>query len=99
MEALLMHDENDLLHRRARREVFKLKGFYSHLFAYLAVMAGLVVINLLFTPGYYWFVWPLLGWGVGLLSHAAGIFKPINLFSKKWEARKIQEFVDKSRRP
>ena len=37
-------------------------------------MTVLIIINLTLTPDYKWFVWPLLGWGIGLLGHAAGIF-------------------------
>ena len=36
--------------------------------AYLAVMALLVAIWALTGAGYFWPVWPALGWGVGLLS-------------------------------
>ena len=33
-------------------------------------MALLVTIWLLTTPGgYFWPVWPMLGWGIGLASH------------------------------
>jgi hypothetical protein len=34
------------------------------------VMAFLVVIWLLTSPGgYFWPIWPMLGWGIGLASH------------------------------
>jgi uncharacterized membrane protein len=49
-------------------------GFYIHLAAYLAVNAALVGVNLLTTPGRLWFLWPLLGWGIGLLAHALAAF-------------------------
>lgn len=40
---------------------------------YALVMALLVVIWLLTTPGgYFWPVWPMLGWGIGLASAAVG---------------------------
>ncbi len=35
----------------------------------MVVNAGLVAINLLTSPGEYWFYWPMLGWGLGLAAH------------------------------
>lgn len=46
------------------------KSFRSHAASYLLVMAFLVAIWLLTTPGgYFWPVWPMLGWGIGLAAH------------------------------
>ena len=58
----------------ARQQARKEREFYAHLAKFLVVMAGLVTINLLTSPSYLWFFWPLLGWGVGLTSHAAAVF-------------------------
>jgi hypothetical protein len=53
--------------RRHRRDV------RAHLRSYLLVMALLVTIWLLTTPGgFFWPIWPMLGWGIGLASHAFG---------------------------
>ena len=47
------------------------KPFRAHAGSYLMVMALLVTIWLLTTPGgYFWPIWPMLGWGIGLASHA-----------------------------
>ncbi|HVO22701.1 MAG TPA: ATP-binding protein [Candidatus Margulisiibacteriota bacterium] len=59
--------------RRARRRAAAEVGFYTHLMSYLGVMAFLALINLL-TTRYPWFVWPALGWGVGLFSHYMAVF-------------------------
>jgi hypothetical protein len=61
---------DDLPQARRRRSPMERSDFRSHLFAYLAVNAGLVVIWALTGMGYFWPVWPLLGWGVGLLADA-----------------------------
>ena len=58
----------------ARKQARKEREFYAHLAKFLVVMAGLVALNLLTSPGYLWFFWPLLGWGFGLTSHAAAVF-------------------------
>ncbi len=42
----------------------------AHAGSYVLVMALLVAIWLLTTPGgYFWPIWPMLGWGVGVASH------------------------------
>jgi signal transduction histidine kinase len=48
-------------------------GFYVHLMWYLAVVAGLALINVM-TTSYPWFLWPTLGWGFGIFSHWMGVF-------------------------
>jgi 2TM domain-containing protein len=45
-------------------------GFFSHLWAFLGVQLFLLALNLLTTPGYLWFFFPLLGWGLGLFFAA-----------------------------
>jgi len=59
--------------KRARRRAKAEVGFYSHLMSYLGVIAFLALINLL-TTHYPWFVWPALGWGIGLFSHYMAVF-------------------------
>jgi hypothetical protein len=44
------------------------RGFRNHLIVYVAVNLLLLVVNLLTTPGRLWFVWPLVGWGIGLVA-------------------------------
>ena len=77
---------------KAKRHVAALKGFYIHLFVFICVNAGLIAINLA-TKTLWWAHWPLLGWGVGLLGHAIGVFSPFNLFGKDWEERKIRQHM------
>ena len=63
-----------LLQRSGRREeIFtdrRKRSFLVHLFVYVAVNALLIVVNLLYSPGHYWFLFPLIGWGLLLGAHA-----------------------------
>ena len=38
-------DENNIEYQQARRQVERLRGFYGHVFAYIAVNALIVVYN------------------------------------------------------
>ena len=35
---------------------------------------GHAAINLVTTPGQWWFQWPMFGWGIGLLAHGASVY-------------------------
>ena len=59
----------------AVRRLYHDPGFVIHFAAYLAVNMLLIVINLATTPGKYWFYWPLLGWGLGIVGHAYGVLR------------------------
>ena len=65
--------ESDERYRRAKRRVGVLKGFYIHLATYIGVMAVLFFIDFL-TGGGWWFYWPLLGWGIGIIAHGFTVF-------------------------
>lgn len=70
-----MTDEREReLRRIAERRADAKMAFRAHLVAYVVVNAGLAAINLLTSPGYYWFVWPMLGWGLGLIAHGATVY-------------------------
>jgi len=67
--------------RRARREARSLsgqrKGFRVHATVFVAVQLLLVVVWALSWAtegdGYPWFIYPLLGWGIGLAAHYAAV--------------------------
>jgi hypothetical protein len=48
----------------------------DHLRAYIAVNAMLVAIWALTGGGYFWPIWPILGWGVGVLADAGRLGRP-----------------------
>lgn len=67
-----MSDEE--LYRSAHDQAGRLAGLYRHALVYVLVNLLLIGINLLTGIGTLWCVWPLLGWGLGLAIHAAGVF-------------------------
>jgi len=65
--------EEEQVLRRAKKRAAAEVGFYAHLMSYLGVIAFLALINLL-TTRYPWFIWPALGWGIGLFAHYMAVF-------------------------
>jgi hypothetical protein len=87
--------ENDDRYYTAKKRVDEIKAFYGNLISYVAVNLGLLTLNLVTSPQYLWFFWPLLGWGIGVLIHAMVVFRFIPFLDKDWEQQKIKEFMEK----
>lgn len=81
--------------RTAIEYVRDLKGFYTHLISYLVIMGGLVLIDLLTSPGTFWAVWPMLGWGIGVLVHGVNVFEMTSFFGPDWEKKQIERRLDR----
>lgn len=90
MEKIYTDDQKYL---RAKKKVDNLKGFYSNLLAYCLVIPFLIFINLMTSPDHYWFWYPAIGWGIGIVFHAVGVFNRTSFFGHDWEERKIQEII------
>src|SRR6187431_1430907 len=80
---------------KAKKRVEEIKGFYGNLIAYIVVNIGLMILNLVTSPGYLWFFWPLFGWGIGVFFHGLKVFDYMPFFTKDWEERKVKEFMEK----
>ena len=66
--------EDEALYRQARRRYALKRGLATHAFIFVVINAGLIALNLLTAPQVLWFVFPLFGWGTGLLAHALSVW-------------------------
>ncbi|HEX6257390.1 MAG TPA: 2TM domain-containing protein [Euzebyales bacterium] len=67
---------SDPLRAEALERLRKRDEFQTHLVAYLLVNSTLVAIWFLATgAGFFWPMFPLLGWGIGLFFHAWDTFR------------------------
>ena len=93
----------------AKKKVEKIKGFYWHLMAYIGVnifISVVIIIGLMsddkltFTKAISNFgvyaTWVF--WGIGLFFHWLGTFGTNIFFTKDWEQRKIQEYIDDTKK-
>lgn len=97
MEVIMETNQDFDKYQKAIKQVQEIKGFYSHLLAYIVVMVVLVYINLKFSPEYLWFIWSMMGWGIGLFFHAVKVFNWIPFLGKDWEEKKIHEFMEEEK--
>lgn len=77
----------------ALAHVRKVKDFYIHLTQYLIVIPILAGINLVGYSQYLWFVWPALGWGLGVLAHGAAVFGVVPFLDGGWERRQVEKHL------
>ncbi|PWW28563.1 MULTISPECIES: 2TM domain-containing protein [unclassified Chryseobacterium] len=87
----ILPDKETIAYRKASRRVKDLKEFYGNLTSYCIIIPFLAILNIVTAHGYLWFLWPALGWGVGIAFHAISVFG----IGKSWEERKIRELMEK----
>jgi hypothetical protein len=78
----------------AKCEVVGAEEFYTHLIMFVCV--AVLGFGIGAMTGTQWQIaLPLLGWAIGLIGHAIGVFLPQHWFGREWEERKIQERLEK----
>jgi transcriptional regulator with XRE-family HTH domain len=77
----------------ALAHVRKLKGFYFHLMLYGVVICFLAIVNLVTYPRYLWFIWPALGWGIGIAIHGLRVFDKVPFLNGEWERREAEKYL------
>lgn len=100
-------NSNSKAYKKARKRVDDIKKFYKHFTVYLIinlVFIGRRIYNDIYSGdsvieaftdigNYGFFFW----WGFGLIIHGITVFGTPNIFSKDWEDRKIDEYMNKGK--
>ena len=73
----------------ARKQAKREASFYRNLAAFVLVNAFLVALNLLTSPEHFWAIYPILGWGLGVVSQAVTTFGGRG----GWVERRTQELM------
>jgi hypothetical protein len=84
----------DKRYQKARKKVEAIKGFFGNLITYCIVIPFLIWLNYR-TTSFPWAVFPTLGWGFGLFMHGMEAYGNNPLWGKRWEERKIREFMER----
>jgi hypothetical protein len=67
------------------------KGFFIHSIIYCCVNTVLVTVNLLFVREFLWFLFPLCGWGIGIVMHYIFGIRRLGKNIKREEHRILHE--------
>ena len=70
--------------------------FIRHFAVYAIVITTLAIINNFTWSGYQWWLWPALGWGIGVFTHflSAFLFQGGSL-EKKMVDREMEKLEEK----
>jgi len=89
---------DDSLRSRAEERVDRKIKFYRNLKAYVIVNAILAIINGLFSPDFWWVLFPVFFWGIGVITDFLKAYVFVDNFdSEDYRERKIQEEMEKLR--
>ena len=84
-------------YQEAKKKVDSIKGFYSHLLVYL-IVNSFIVTTIVWNTNIDLLSFAALStpffWGIGLVSHALGVFGETLFFGRNWENRKIKKLMD-----
>ncbi|MEH1818055.1 MAG: 2TM domain-containing protein [Nostoc sp.] len=69
---LAQQEEERLRHRF---NTFRRRAFGTHVVSFLAVNLFLILLNLITSPSYFWAIFPVLGWGLGLFFHWWSVYQ------------------------
>lgn len=89
----IIENTNESSYNRAKKRVDKLRGFYIHATIYSVFVIFFIWLNI-GGSDFPWAIFPIAGWGLGLLGHASETFDHTIFFGKKWETRKIRELME-----
>jgi len=81
------------LREQAIQRLKKKRDFRGHVFMYVAVNALLVVIWAVTSSGFFWPIFPILGWGIGVAANAYDVYgrKPISEDEIRREADRLRQ--------
>jgi hypothetical protein len=81
------------LHELARKRV----EFRTHLIVYCVINAVLWIIWCATSRADPWPVWPMAGWGIGVLFHYLFDYRPFRFLSEEEEFKKIKKKMEEHR--
>ena len=91
------YNTQESIYRKAQKKVEDIKGFYGNLTSYIVVNIGLLALNLITSPAHLWFLYPAIGWGIGVAIHGMTVFNYMPFLGNDWEEKKIRELMEKEK--
>lgn len=86
-------DTEQEIRERAIERLKKKRDFKTHVLVYVTVNTFLVVIWAVTGAGFFWPIFPLLGWGIGVVANAWDVYgrKPISEEEIRREADRLRQ--------
>lgn len=68
-------ESDEALRELAVQRLKKKRDFTAHVLVYLAVNGFLIVIWAAVSGGFFWPMFPIIGWGIGLFFHGWDVYR------------------------
>ena len=91
------YNDEQNIYLKAQKRVEDIKAFYGNLTVYIIIISGLAILNLVTYPQHLWFLYPGIGWGLGVVIHGMSVFNYMPFLGSNWEEKKIQELMNKDK--
>ena len=82
------------LHELARKRV----EFRTHLIVYFVIISMLWVVWYLTGRSYPWPLWPMAGWGIGVIFHYLFDYRPSHYLSQEEEYLRLKKEMEQRQR-
>lgn len=79
---------------KVKKRVEKIKEVYIHLAVFILTMPIIIITNIMFVPGFYYFWFALFGWLIGVSLHWLVVIG----IGEEWEERTTKELLEKEDR-
>ncbi|MEH2406652.1 2TM domain-containing protein [Nostoc sp.] len=70
---------------------FRRRDFWTHFVSFIGVNLFLILLNLITSPSYFWAIFPVIGWGLGLFFHWWSVYQikteDYEIAFQKWRAQ------------
>lgn len=84
-------------YQKARKKVDEKKAFFKHLFTWLIFSVFFLILNFSSPANTFWAIYPIAGWGLGVLLQAVKIYGFPGL-GKDWERKQLEEELERIER-
>ena len=82
-------------YERAAERIDRKIRFYRNFICYVVVNAFLAIVNALYTPEFWWVIFPVFFWGIGVVKDFLKAFVFDNFYTEEYRERKIAQEMEK----
>ncbi len=79
---------------QAKKRLNREYGFYRAVLTWAVICAGLTAINLVTSPGQFWFIWPTVIWGALLVVRGVRLFV-LHGWLERRQQQRLQQLLRK----
>ena len=73
-DSLSRSEQESALRERAIKRLKKRHDFHAHLLVYVLVNSFIVVVWAVTNAGFFWPIFPMVGWGIGVVMNACDVY-------------------------